>query len=171
MTRIFFTIITVVFTLNSASQTEDLPKFDFDDYKFPKSVIIDVESKDKNELKASIKNWLDNNFTETSLIQSNYTEDTFTITAIEKRLLKVKNLTSDLKFHLNISLRDHKYRLEISSISYKYYTEYRPIANLNLINDEIIKNDLLDSRSTLSSFFRDLNLDLYAYIKNTSQDW
>lgn len=171
MTRIFFTIITVVFTLNSASQTEDLPKFDFDDYRFPKSVVIDVKSKNKNELKASIQNWLDSHFTETSLIESNYTEDTFTITAIEERLLKVKNLTSDLKYRLNISIRDQKYRLEISSIRYKYYTEYRPIANLNLIKDEIIKNDLINSQSTLSSFFQDLNLELFSYISSTTEDW
>ncbi len=150
---------------------KDLPELNFDNYDFPKSIVVDVKGKNQLQLKENIQNWMKSYFSESSLIDSQFSDHTFLITARENRLLKVKNLTSDLRYQLKISLRDDKYRFEVSSISYKYYTEFRPIANVNLITDEIIKRDLLGSRSTLSSFFKDLNLALYNFIRNDQDEW
>ncbi|MBZ9628477.1 hypothetical protein LB450_10235 [Psychroflexus sp. CAK1W] len=171
MSKFIFLLLTVFISVNSMSQDKDLPELSFDTYDFPKSIVVDVQGKSLPQLKAKIQNWLDDYYTESTLLNCKFSDQTFTITGLENRLLEVKNLTSDLQYQLKISLRDNKYRFKVLSISYSYYTEFRPIANVNLINDEIIKRDLLDSRSTLSSFFKDLNLALYNFIKNDQEEW
>jgi len=87
------------------------------------------------------------------------------------RLLKIKNLPTDLKYNLKISLRNEKYRLEISSLAYKYYTEYREISDVNLIKDDIIKQDLLESRQIIASFLNTLNTNLYKSITEDYNEW
>lgn len=171
MSKYIFLALMIFITTSSISQNKDLPELNFETYDFPKSIVVNVEGKNQLQLKSKIQNWLDNYYSESSLLNSKFSDQAFTITAKENRLLKVKNLTSDLRYQLKISLRDNKYRFEVSSISYSYYTEFRPIANVNLINDEIIKRDLLDSRSTLSSFFKDLNLALFNSIKKDQDEW
>lgn len=171
MSKVIFLLLAISTSVSSISQDNDLPELKFDDYDFPKSIVVNVEGKSQLQLKDKIQNWVDSYYSESSLLDSSFSDQTFRITAIENRLLKVKNLRSDLKYNLKISLRDNKYRFEVLSTSYSYYTEFRPIANINLITDEIIKADLLDSRSTLSSFFKDLNLELYNFIMNNQDEW
>lgn len=171
MSKFIFLLLTILLPISSVGQDKDLPELNFDNYNFPKSIVINVDDKSQAQLKAKIQNWLKDYYSESTLLESKFSDQAFLITALELRILEVKNLTSDLKYHLKISIRDHKYKLEVSSISYKYYTEYRPIANVNLIKDEIIKQDLLDSRSVITAFFSDLNSDLYDYVKNDRDDW
>lgn len=171
MSKFIYLALTIFISVNSVSQNLNLPELNFEDYTFPKSVVINVEGKNQSQLKTKIESWMKTTYSKSTLISSEFLDQTFLITAKENRLLKVKNLTSDLRYQLKISLRDNRYRFEVSSISYSYYTEYRPIANINLIKDEIIKRDLLESKSTLASFFNNLNSELFDYIKNDSDDW
>lgn len=171
MSKFVFLVSTILISMSSLGQDKDLPELNFDDYNFPKSIVINVDDKSQAELKKDIQSWLKSYYSESSLIESTFSDQTFMITAQENRLLKVKNLTSDLRYQLKISLRNNKYRFEVTSISYKYYTEYRPIANINLINDDIIKRDLLNSRSIISAFFNDLNSNLFDDLKNDSDNW
>lgn len=171
MSKFIFLTLTLFISVNSISQDKDLPELDFDDYDFPKSIVVNVDGKSQLQLEAQVQNWVDDYYSETSLLDCEFTEHNFSITARENRLLKIKNLSSDLIYELRIYLRDNKYKLEITSLKYKYYTEFRPIENVNLIKDDIIKSDLLDSRSTLSSFFKDLNYNLFNSIRNEQDQW
>lgn len=171
MSRYIFIALSFFISMHSLSQESDLPQLSFEDYELPKAIVVDVESKSKTQLRSHIENWLDDYYTDSTLIESRFSDQTFMITAIETRLLKVKNLPCDLKYQLKISIRDYKYRFEITSLHYKYYTEYRSIANVNLIKDDKMKSDLLESNSVLSSFFNDLNNELYNSITNNQDDW
>lgn len=171
MAKIYFLVLAVFLTLNSTSQSKDLPKFDFENYYFPKALVIDVKDKNQVQLKNDVRSWIKNYFTESSLIDYSYSENSFLITGKSIRLLKIKNLPTDLKYDIKISLRDNKYKFEIKKIYYKYYTEFREISNVNLIKDDIIKNDLLESRSIISSFFHDLNSNLFNTITAENNGW
>lgn len=171
MSKIYLLALTVLISINSFSQSEELPRFDLENYELPKAIIIQTETNSKAELKVNIQNWLGSYYSESELLKCEYSEDTFYITALAHQLLKVKNLTTDLKYQLNISLRDGKYKMAITSLRYKYYTEYRTIANISLIQDEDIRRDLENSRSLISVFLNELNQELFKFIGKDSGDW
>ncbi|SDG75251.1 DUF4468 domain-containing protein [Psychroflexus sediminis] len=171
MPNVYLLTISILISISCLSQDKKIPRFDFDNYEFPKAIIVQVENKNKAKLKQNIQNWLSVHYSKSTLLECQYLEDTFIIKAKVDQLIEVKNLTSEVRYNLRISLRDSKYRLEITSLRYKYYTEYRPISNINLIMDEVIKKDLDESRSILSSFFNNLNLELYESVTRDSSDW
>ncbi|NEV94080.1 hypothetical protein G3567_07960 [Psychroflexus sp. YR1-1] len=171
MSKIHLLALLVLISIHSFSQSEDLPRFDLENYELPKAIIIQTETINKAELKVNIQNWLDGYYSESELLKCQYSEDTFYITALAHQLLEVKNLTTDLKYQLNISLRDGKYKIEVTSLKYKYYTEYRTIANISLIQDEDIRRDLENSRSQISIFLNELNQALVKFILKDSEDW
>jgi hypothetical protein len=167
---IAFFLFSLISTL-SFGQEDKLAQLDFDAYNFPKAVVINIENNSESFLKERIQNWIDTQFTETSLIETRFQDNTFYIRALSERLLKVKNFPSDLKYNLKISFRDGKYRFEVTSISYRYYTEFLEIANINFIKDEKIRKDLDQNRPLLSSFFNTLNSNLYQFIISKNSDW
>ncbi|WP_019039320.1 DUF4468 domain-containing protein [Psychroflexus tropicus] len=164
-------ILTLLTSVASVAQTPQIPKLDFETYDFPRAVVVKTPGKDKSYLKSNIEMWIDNYFTDTSLINSEFENDTFRINAKEDRFFEIKNLPTELHFQLKLSLKDNRYRFEVTSLSYKYYTELYVINNINLIKDDVIKNDLENSRNLLSNFFNALNLELYKYINSNDQDW
>lgn len=164
-------LILILVSLSIFGQEENIDKLKFDTYDFPKAVVIDVKNKNQASLKKKVEAWIESYFTEITLDKSSFSKNTFFISAQSERFLKVKNLPSDLKFEIKISLRDNKYRFEVTNLNYKYYTEYRQISDVNLIKDEVIKKDLDQSRSLLSTFFNNLNSDLYQFIISENTDW
>lgn len=171
MAKLNFLILALLLSFNCMSQSKDLPEFNLTDYSFPKAVIVDIETKNKLQLKNDIQNWIDNYYSNSTLLNKSYSEHTFSVTGTSLRLLEIKNLTTELKYDIKISIRDFKYKFEITSIYYKYYTEYRRVSNVNLVKDSIIRNDLLESRSIISSFFNDLNTDLYNSLAHKNEEW
>ncbi|AFU67170.1 hypothetical protein P700755_000100 [Psychroflexus torquis ATCC 700755] len=155
----------------SLSQTTELPSFNFENYEFPKVVVVDVKEKKAKVIRDKTQSWIDSYFTKEQLIGSENSEGTLVVKAVSKNLLSIKNLSNDLIYTLKISFRDQKYRLEISQISYNYYTEIRRITPLNLKTDDAIKKDLVKSQPILTSFFNDLNLNLYNSILKDNDEW
>lgn len=171
MQKLSLLFILLMISLSSSSQNEELPEFNFENYSFPKAVVVNVENKTQEELKKQLDNWVSMYYDNSTLKEKKFSNNTMLISGQARRLLKVKNLTTDLFYHLKISLRENKYRMEISSISYKYYTEQIDISNINLIKDKIIKRDLEESKTVISSFFKDLNLEFYRFLSNTNEEW
>jgi hypothetical protein len=164
-------ILTLIISVTSVAQTKELPKFDFKTYDFPQAVVVEVSGKDKSYLKGNIERWIGNYFTDFTLLNSEFKNDTFTVNAKENRFFEIKNLPTELHYQLKLSLKDNRYRFEVTSLSYKYYTELYVINNINLIKDDVIKNDLENSRNLLSTFFNTMNLELYNFIQSNNQDW
>ena len=171
MNRFFFILFSFLFALNFKAFSQDLPLLDFENLNFPKSIVISAEGKTEAELKSKVETWINSSFTEANLLEHTFENDQFSVTAFENRIIKVKNLTCDIKFDLKISIRNNRYRFEVSSLSYKYYTEYRPIANIDLIKDSKIRDDLIANRSIIGSFFNSLSASLYSKILDQSDDW
>jgi len=167
----FSFIFALVISTSSIAQTPELTKLDFKTYDFPRAIVIEVPGKDKSNLKDNINTWIKNYFSKSSLIKSEFKNDAFTVEAKENRFFEIKNLPTELHYKLKLSLKDNRYRFEVTSLSYKYYTELYLINNINLIKDDVIKNDLENSRKLLSNFFNALNLELYKYINSKDQDW
>lgn len=171
MAKVYLLVVVVFISFNSSSQTKDLPKFDFDNYNFPKAVVVDVADKDKVQLEDDLRSWINSYFNESTLLNSKLSENSFLISGKSIRFLKIKNLPTDLKYDIKISLRDQKYRFEVRALYYKYYTEYRVISNVDLIKDDVIKRDLLESRSIITAFINNLNSNLYRYITKENNEW
>jgi len=171
MFRIYLLALGLLVSFQSESQTESLPKFEFENYSLPTALVISVKNKDEKQLKQRVQRWINSFYTDTTLLDSTEGKSEFEITGKSMRLLKIKNLPTDLKYNLKISLRNEKYRLEISSLAYKYYTEYREISDVNLIKDDIIKQDLLESRQIIASFLNTLNTNLYKSITEDYNEW
>jgi|AntRauTorckE5430_2_1112549.scaffolds.fasta_scaffold67552_1 hypothetical protein len=153
------------------SQTTELPSFNFENYEFPKVVVVDVKDKEAKVIRDKTQGWINRYFTKEQLIGSENSEGTLVINAVTKNLISIKNLSNDLRYTLKISFRDQKYRLEISQISYEYYTEFRRITSLSLRTDNAIKKDLVKSQPILTSYFNDLNLNLYNSVLNDNDEW
>jgi len=158
-------------SITSMAQTEELSQLDFETYDFPRAVVVKTPGKDKSYLKSNIEMWIEDYYTESSLLNNKFKDDTFTIEAKEDRFFEIKNLPTELHYELKLSLKDNRYRFEVTSLSYKYYTELYLINNINLIKDDVIKNDLENSRNLLSNFFNALNLELHKFISSNNQDW
>ena len=153
------------------SQTTELPSFNFENYEFPKIIVVDVKDKEAKVIRNKTKSWINSYFTKEQLIRSENSEGTLIVNAVTKNLISIKNLSNDLRYTIKISFRDQKYRLEISQISYEYYTEFRRITPLNFRNDNAIKKDLVKSQPILTSYFNDLNLNLYNSVVNDNDEW
>ena len=152
MAKIYLLVVTIFISFNLSSQTKDMPKFDFDNYNFPNAIVVEVKGKGKVQLEDDLRSWINSYFNESTLLDSKFSEDSFLISGKSLRFLKIKNLPTDLKYDIKISLRDQKYRFEVRALYYKYYTEYRIISDVDLIKDDVIKKDLLESRSIITAF-------------------
>ena len=161
----------IIISVTSFAQTPQVPELDFKTYDFPRAIVVETPGKDKSYLKDNINTWIENYFSKSSLLKSELKNDRFIIDGKENRFFEIKNLPTELHFQLKISLKDNRYKFEVTSLSYKYYTELYVINNINLIKDDVIKNDLENSRNLLSNFFNTMNLDLYNFIKSNDQDW
>lgn len=159
------------FIFTSTGQTNSLPQFNFDDYRFPKSIVIEINGVNASEIKNQSQSWIDSFFSEDQIINWQTSERGIELTGKAYRLISVKNLTTDIKFDLEISFRDNKYKLELTSLYYKYYTEYIEVSNIKFIKDELIRKDLEQSKSSFETYFNDMNTDLYMYIRSQDNSW
>lgn len=159
------------FMFTSVGQTDTSPQFNFDDYGFPKSIVNEINGMRASEIKSQTQSWIDSFFSEEQILNLNTLETSIELTAKAYRLISIKNLTTDIKFKLKISFRDNKYRLEISSLYYKYYTEYIEVSNIKFIKDELIRKDLEESESSFETYFNDMNTDLNKYIRSQDSSW
>ena len=153
------------------SQTTELPSFNFENYEFPKVVVVDVKDKEAKVIRDKTQGWINRYFTKEQLIESENSDGVLFVNAVSPNLLSIKNLSNDLKYTIKISFRDQKYRLEIMQMSYKYYTEFIGITPLNLKTDNALKKDLVRSELILTSFFDEINLSLYNSILNDIDEW
>ncbi|GAA0761874.1 DUF4468 domain-containing protein [Psychroflexus lacisalsi] len=171
MAKIYLLVVAIFISFNLSSQTKDLPKFDFENYNFSKAIVVEVKGKGKVQLEDDLRSWINSYFNESTLLDSKFSEDSFLISGKSLRFLKIKNLPTDLKYDIKISLRDQKYRFEVRALYYKYYTEYRIISDVDLIKDDVIKKDLLESRSIITAFINNLNSNLFRYITKENNEW
>ena len=165
----FFLFLFGIFT--SVGQQENTPEFNFEDYRFPKSIVNNVDNLASSEIKTKTQSWIDSYFTENQIRNIEISENEINISGLANRLISVKNLTTDVKFDVKISFRNNKYKLEIISLYYKYYTEFREVSNIKFIKDDIIRKDLERSKSSFTSFFNDLNKDLHDYLMTQNSSW
>jgi hypothetical protein len=155
----------------SLSQTSELPSFNFQNYEFPKVIVVDIKGKEEKAIRDKTQSWIKSYFIDEQLIKSENSEGVLLVNAVSPNLLSIKNLSNDLKYTIKISFRDQKYRLEIMQMSYKYYTEFIGITPLNLKTDNALKKDLVRSELILTSFFDEINLSLYNSILNDTDEW
>jgi hypothetical protein len=146
--------------------------FEYSDQGLNDFVVIRIDSVSKEQLYSKTLNWIKETYLNPDLVLKMKIEnEKVRIGAVASGLLKVRSLTSDLNYVVDISFKDNKYKFEILSLLYNNTTDYKQIPNFKT-DSKMIKN-FGTTPADIERYFNNLNESLRVYItgKSKKDDW
>ena len=159
-------------TFSQANSTTNNEKFEYSENGLNDFIITPIKEKTKDIIYAKTINWIKETYKNPDIvIKMQIENEKVRINSIARDLVKVKGFSMDLDYVLEISIKDNKYKFEISSLLYDGKTDYKKLPNFK--TDQKLLKNFGDSAINIENYFNSLNQNLKNYILGNSNenDW
>jgi hypothetical protein len=169
LTLLLFTITSIC--LGQSDEKVKAEKFEYSEVGLNDYVITNIEGKSKEEMYKKSINWVKETYKNPdAVLKMNIENEKLRIDGIATGIIKVRGISMNLGYIIEISFRDNKYRFELISLLYENATDYKKMPNFKT-NPKLIKN-FGNSPSEIENYFNTLNKSLELYIiGKTEEKW
>jgi len=144
-------------------------KFEYSDVGLNDYVITNIEGKTKEEMYKKAMNWVIETYKNPdAVLKMNIENEKFRIDGIAFGVVKVKGISLNLGYVIEISFRDNKYRFELISLLYDNATDYKKMPNFKT-DPKLVKN-FGNSPAEIENYFNTLNKSLEIYIVGKAEE-
>ena len=103
--------------IGQTNDKESVGKFEYSEVGLNDFVVTNIDGKTKEEIYSKAINWVKETYKNPDLVlKMQIINEKLRIDAIATDLLKVKGVSSNLNYFIEISFRDNKYKFEILSL-------------------------------------------------------
>lgn len=157
--------------IGQTNDKESVGKFEYSEVGLNDFVVTNIDGKTKEEIYSKAINWVKETYKNPDLVlKMQIINEKLRIDAIATDLLKVKGVSSNLNYFIEISFRDNKYKFEILSLLYENSVDYKKIPNFKT-DKKLIKN-FGNTPVDIENYFNKLNQSLIDYIVGkTVEKW
>lgn len=161
-------IILLIITFSSicigqTSEIVKVEKFEYSEVGLNDYIITNIEGKTKDEMYKKAMNWIKETYKTPDLVlKMSIENEKLRIDAVAIGIIKVRGVSMDLGYVVEISFRDNKYKFELISLLYNNTTDYKKISNFKT-DPKLVKN-FGNSAAEIENYFNTLNKSLEIYI-------
>jgi hypothetical protein len=170
MKKIF--IVFLIVTNISVGQTNEKvkgEKFEYSEAGLNDYVVTEINGKTKEEMYKKALNWVKETYKNPDLvIKMNIENEKFRIDAVALSMIKVRGISMNLGYIIEVSFRDNKYRFEIISLLHDNTTDYKKMPNFKT-DPKLVKN-FGNSPTEIENYFNKLNKSLEVYIVGKAEE-
>ena len=161
LTLLLFTISSIC--LGQSDEKVRGEKFEYLEIGLNDYVVTNIEGKTKEEMYKKAMNWVKETYKNPdAVLKMNIENEKFRINGIASGIIKVKGISMNLEYIIEVSFRDNKYRFELISLLYENATDYKKMPNFKT-NPKLIKN-FGNSPTEIENYFNTLNKSLELFI-------
>jgi hypothetical protein len=167
-------LILLIFTFSSIciGQTSEKvkgEKFEYTEAGLNDYVVTEINGKTKEEMYKKAMNWVKETYKNPDLVlKMNIENEKFRIDAIASGIIKVRGISMNLGYVIEVSFRDNKYRFELVSLLYDNTTDYKKMPNFKT-DPKLVKN-FGNSPTEIENYFNTLNKSLEIYIVGKAEE-
>jgi hypothetical protein len=144
-------------------------KFEYSEVGLNDYVVTNIEGKTKEEMYKKAMNWVKETYKNPDLVlKMNIENEKFRIDAAAIGIIKVRGISMNLGYVIEISFRDNKYRFELVSLLYDNTTDYKKMPNFKT-DPKLVKN-FGNAPSEIENYFNSLNKSLEVYIVGKAEE-
>ena len=170
MKKIF--IVFLIVTNISVGQTNEQvkgEKFEYTEAGLNDYVVTEINGKTKEEMYKKALNWVKETYKNPDLVlKMNIENEKFRIDAVALGIIKVRGISMNLGYVIEVSFRDNKYRFELVSLLYDNTTDYKKMPNFKT-DPKLVKN-FGNSPTEIENYFNTLNKSLEVYIVGKAEE-
>ena len=166
-------ILFFAFSFFAFGQTEKAEKFEYKETGINDFIVTKVEGKSTNEIYNKTINWIKETYKNPDIvIKMRIENEKVRINGVASDLLFVRNISLNLDYVIEISVKDNKYKFELISLTAtEQKTDYKKIPNFKT-DSKLIKN-FGESPNKIENYLNGLNESLRIYILSDKKnnDW
>lgn len=172
MKTILLPILIILLSINTFSQvnsTTNTEKFEYSEIGLNDFIITPIKEKTIDFIYDKTINWIKETYKNPDIvIKMQIENEKVRINSIARNLVKVKGYSMDLDYVLEISIKENKYKFEITSLLYDGKTDYKKLPNFK--TDTKLLENFGNSAINIENYFNSLNENLKNYILGNTND-